>query len=686
MQQKNIPPILYLLFPVLIFLIYYQSIHFGFLSNYDDDILIFNNIYVKNLSWDGIKAMFANFIEGLYHPITTLSWAIEWEIGNGEASIFHWSNLIFHTVNTFFVYIFIQKISKNKVIAIAVALLFAASPISVENVAWLSSRKDLCYGFFFLLSLIFYLSKNSQLNKKLNYSLSLLFFILALFSKSAAVVLPIVLVLIDWFQNKKWTSRLIVEKVPFFALSLLFGILNIKAQQSIEFIKSMDDYSILERISMICYSILFYPIKSILPISQSAKYFYPPNGNLEWYYYVSPILLILAIILIIKYYKKNKLVLFLPLFYLINILLIVKIIPTGNDLTNERYAYIANIALFFFIALILHHFYQKNKTAASIVFFLLLSFYTVKAHQRVAVWENSILLWTDVIDKNPQTALAYNERGQAFYNANNMDAAFVDLNKALQINPQLRLAFINRGNIYMSRNEFEKALSDYNQAEKIEEGDYLLYSNRGNAYSNLGKDSLALKDYNKSLALNSEFAENYNNKAILLAKNQQLEAAIKNFSKAIEINPYYESAYKNRSRAYILTEDFENGLKDLDQIQKLNPMEEKEYFIYKGRFLKDAGALDLALNHFNSLIDKDSQFLEAIYYRAEVYAALNDYQNAVDDYLKVIEQMPKNSAAQNNLGNMYYLMKEYNKACDAWKIATKLGSKAATTALKDKCN
>lgn len=692
MQQKRFSPFLLVLLPALILAIYYQSIHFDFLSNYDDDVLIFNNIYVKNLSWDGIKAMFSNYIEGLYHPLTTLSWAVDWEIANGDSTFFHWTNIIFHTFNSFLVFIFIRKLTKNKNMAFITAILFAISPMSVENVAWLSSRKDLCYAFFFLFSLIFYISKNNNSqNKNLNYSLSLVFFALALFSKAAAVVLPLVLMLIDYYQNKKWTFQIIVEKVPYFALSILFGILNIKAQQSIDFIKSMESYSIVERISMISYSILFYPIKSLIPLSQSAKYFYPTSGSLDGIYYLAPILIIAFIVLIIKYYKRHHLFIFIVVFYLINILLIVKIIPTGNDLVNERYAYIANISLFLAVAMLFNYLYTKKKSAnyqllISLFFIILVSFYSIKAHQRVGIWEDSISLWTDVIEKNPQTALAYNERGQAFFNQKKMDEAFDDLNKALQLNPNLRLAYINRASIYMSRNEFEKALSDYNQAEKIESGDYLLYSNRGNAYSNLANDSLALKDYNKSIALNSEFDETYNNKAILLAKNQQLEDAIINFSKAIEINPYYESAYLNRSRAYILLKDYKNALADLDKIQQLNPVDEKQYLIYKGRFLKEAGALDLALNHFNSILSNDPNFLEAIYYRADVYTAKKDFEKAVNDYQIVIEKMPKNSAALNNIANVYYLMKEKEMACNSWSKAANLGSKAAAAAMKDKCN
>lgn len=691
-MSKTFSPKLFLLFiPILIGLIYSQSTDYNYLINYDDDVLIFNNQYVLNLNMESLVGMFTNFIEGLYHPITTLSWALDWKIGGGDPFVFHLTNILFHIMNSFLVYFFVRKINSNTFLPIIAALLFAVHPMSVENVAWLSSRKDLCYAFFFLLGLIVYAKRNHQESSILNYGLSLVFFLLALFSKSAAVTFPIVLLIIDYYQDRKLSFKTIIEKVPFFALSILFGIINIKAQQSIDFIQSMQEYSIFERISMVSYSILFYPLKSLLPLEQSAKYFYPLHGQLEWIYFAAPFALMAVVAAIFFLGRKNKLLIFSSLFYLVNILLIVKIIPTGNDIVNERYAYIANIGLFLLIGQFIVTLSTKinaKKVGPMIggISFILLSFYSMKAYNRVEVWESSEKLWTDVIFNYPKEAIPYNERGQALYLNNNYDAAFLDLNKALEINPSLDLAYTNRGNIYLNRNEAQKALEDYNKALEFKGADALILANRGMANANLGNIEAALSDFDESLKLDSLNAEAYNGRAIAKAQTENYEGAIVDFSKSLKIKPNQHSVYKNRALAHFYLKEYEKGIADMDRTQELEPMEDRKYVIYKGRQLTNIGAFDYALKHFDDAIKANPKNAEALYYRADAKLGLKDTQGAIEDYLKVIEIVPQNASAHNNLANVYWSIGDKEKACLSWQTATGLGSKAAANALESKCD
>lgn len=683
MKKSNHPSFLLLLLPFLIGFIYWDTIGYNFLINYDDDVLIFKSLYVTNFSWSLLPQLFTSFIEGLYHPLTTLTWAADWSLGGGDATIFHVTNLLFHLLNSLLVFQFIKHIGKHTEVAMICALLFAVSPVAVENVAWLSSRKDLVYAFFYLSGLVFYTAIN--LNNFLKYALTTLAFILALLSKSAAVTFPIALILIDFYQGKSLTLKTQWSKIPLILLSVFFGIVNIKAQQSIDFIQDMAEYSILERICMVSYSILFYPIKSLLPFELSAKYFYPISGEFSLIYYLAPFVLIAVTVGIIKYGRKHRLTLFAAAFYILHIALIIKIIPTGNDLINERYAYLANIALFFLLS---HSFVATEKVRNSVFYSgisLVIISYSIISKSRAEVWENSQTLWTDVIKHYPDRGIPYNERGQAYFLDNNFDAAFIDVNKAIELNQTLDLAYTNRGNIYLKRDQATEAIVDFTKALELKGDDPLILSNRGTAYMTVDSLDLALLDFTKSLELDSSMAETFNSRAILKAKIRDYTGAINDFTKALELNPNYIGAYKNRSLAYFYIGQNEKGIADMDAYQQKDPMDERKYIIYKGRQLTNLGANKEALAHFDEAIKANPQNAEAIYYRAEIKIALGDLEGAVKDYQKVIDQIPSNSSAHNNLANVYYTLNQKDKACVSWQTAAGLGSKAAAASMESKC-
>jgi protein O-mannosyl-transferase len=139
------------------FAIYFNALKFGFLKNWDDHLYITENKYIIDLHWTNIKLFFTEFYVGNYQPITILMYAIEYKVGAGHASIFHFNNILLHLLNTFLVFVFIKRISpKNAMVALTTAAFFAVHPMHVESVAWVAERKDVLYSFFFLFSLIMY--------------------------------------------------------------------------------------------------------------------------------------------------------------------------------------------------------------------------------------------------------------------------------------------------------------------------------------------------------------------------------------------------------------------------------------------------------------------------------------------------------------------------------------------------
>jgi hypothetical protein len=234
-------------------------------TNWDDEFYVTNNPLLRGPQW---KRIFSEQVLGNYHPLTMLSYAFNFAISGLDPFSYLLVNYLFHIVNTLLVFYFTWNISgKNKFIAAFVALVFGIHPMHVESVAWVAERKDVLYTFFFLLSLIqywFFLTKA----KKKNLVFCFLFFVLSLLSKPAAIVLPFVLFLLDYWYGQSLKKN-IVFKIPFFALSILFGIITVSIQSS-SAMAGLSVFSITDRLFFACYVLMTYFYRFFVPYPLSA--------------------------------------------------------------------------------------------------------------------------------------------------------------------------------------------------------------------------------------------------------------------------------------------------------------------------------------------------------------------------------------------------------------------------------
>lgn len=319
---------------------FYKTIYFGFI-NIDDPLHTYENIAVMTFD---IKSLLTKYYVGLYHPLTSLSFAIDWWLGDSKPWIFHLSNIIFHILATLILLKLCLKLwPKRFVLAFLISLTFLLHPLKAESVAWITERKDILSGLFLWLTIYLYLIYLEQ--KKLwKYILANLAFLLALSGKVSVVPLPIFLFVIDWYRDQKLGFRSIVNKAPFFIMALTFGLLNVLEQSRKWADVTMPKKSYYD----LFYQIHFYLEKSLYPWDLRVWYSreflnFNPLG-------VTSIALIclLAILIVRKYSAHMKdLVLGLSLFVLF-IFPNAKIITPGDaNLVNDRYMYIALTGLTF---------------------------------------------------------------------------------------------------------------------------------------------------------------------------------------------------------------------------------------------------------------------------------------------------------------------------------------------------
>jgi hypothetical protein len=258
---------LILLVLLITYLVFKPSLKFGFV-NWDDYESLVNNsnleIFSKEWSWEAVKTLFTSDVLGAYIPLSSFTFAIEkyFFAPNPVAHpfVFHFSNLFLHLLSTFLVFLLFDKLLKNKIPALLGSLLFGIHPMHVESVAWVTERKDVLYGMFFLLSLLMYIRYiQAERNKPLWYGLALFLSVFSYLSKVQAVSLPLTMIVIDMLLARQWSSLKIVvlEKLPWWILSILFGFINLyflTQTRTVRFQGSDLSYSLIEKITLAMYS------------------------------------------------------------------------------------------------------------------------------------------------------------------------------------------------------------------------------------------------------------------------------------------------------------------------------------------------------------------------------------------------------------------------------------------------
>ena len=315
--------------------------------NWDDEYYVVSNALLRGPQWIGI---FTRPVVSNYHPLTVLSLAANYAISGAEPWSYLLFSLLLHLANTVLVFWFAWLLSDKKGwVALFTALLFGIHPMHVESVAWISERKDVLYTLFFLLSLIAYW-KYLQTDRSAAYWACFLLFACSLLSKPAAIVLPLVLLLLDYWKERPFTRRVVLEKIPFFLVGGLFAVVTLKLQ-SVTAMSSLDLYPFWVRLFFASYAIMVYFAWFFVPYPLSAFHPFPLPDHLGWTVYLSPIFL-LALIFLIWHFRKNRVVVFGLLFFLVNILLVLQLVPIGFTIVSERYTYVPYIGLAFLVAMI----------------------------------------------------------------------------------------------------------------------------------------------------------------------------------------------------------------------------------------------------------------------------------------------------------------------------------------------
>jgi len=565
-------------------LLYSRSLFNG-LTLMDDDYYIINNPFLKDFSWHGVTAIFSSFYSANYNPLTTLTWLFEYNLYGLNPLPYHALNVLLHLLNIWLAFKLAGQLSGKKLTALIVAILFAIHPMHVESVAWASERKDVLYAAFYLLALLAYLKYLTCGQSTKHYIITLLLFVASLFSKAAAVTLPVLLIVIDVYKGRKINTRSLLEKTPFFLLSLLFGILNIMAQGEVGAINDLtSSYGFINRIFLFTSGLAAYIVNLAAPLNLAVLHYLPAqnNGVLPWFYYASLPFVGCIIWLAAKRNPYRKEVLFGLSFFLVTIFVMLQILAVGSMLFAERYTYIPYIGLFYIVGQWLSGAAEgKNSTWVIGIFSTVVILFSVQSWARMGVWKDDNTIVADIIAHNPDVYYGYWMRGNLEKGEGNLQDALQDYTKAILLNRKFDDSYYNRGIVNNKLGYREAAIQDYNEAIAINPKSADSYNNRGWALFESGDIKSAISDFNRAILIKPGYASAHNNRGWAYFKSGNANAALQDYNSAISADPQFSMPWYNRAALKAATGDFNGAIEDYSSLLKLNPDDNSLYY-YRG--------------------------------------------------------------------------------------------------------
>lgn len=400
-KQANWINIVLLLLSVAI--IYWPVYQFEFVIGWDDQWFVTNAYTQHGLNWKNISAIFTHFHHGQYAPLNQLYYTCIYYLAGYNPAYYHIAGVVVHGCNVLLVYGLIHTLARQftretllpvKLISFFTALIFAVLPINVEPVAWVSASKVTLYALFYLMALICYI--HYLRNRRATYFyLTLFFFICSFGAKEQAVSLPLCLLLFDYlFQRKLNTRSVWMEKMPFFILALLFGLITIQSQGFEDTDRSF--YPLYQRIPLAAYTLSEYFTKCWLPIHLSYLYPFPFQSDESvplWLWLYVIILPILGYCFYPKF--KAPWLLFGLGFFLIHIVLVINLTSLARfSVVADRYAYIASIGVCFMISFsLVKQLYQvKRPLIIAVVALIYICSLGIYASVHLTVWNNTYSL------------------------------------------------------------------------------------------------------------------------------------------------------------------------------------------------------------------------------------------------------------------------------------------------------
>ena len=649
--------------------------------NYDDGDYVYENPYVRSgLTLNGIGWAFTHVHAQYWHPLTTISHMLDCQVFGLQPWGHHLTNIMLHAAATILLFFALLRLtatgrSTNGTSSAGidrpyshlwpsafVAALFAIHPLRVESVAWVSERKDVLSGVFFMLTLLAYASyAREDRNRRRWYLSALSLFALGLMCKPTLVTLPFILLLLDYWplarcQRSEVRSRwsivrsLVVEKIPFFVLSAASCVVTILIQrESVATIQGLTPY---DRIANSIVSYVVYLGQTVYPAHLAVLYPYP-KGNITVLEVVLGLLLLATASTVFWLWRRTYPFLLIGWLWFLGMLIpMIGIVQVGSQSHADRYTYLPGIGLAMVVAYGATDLVRRWPAGRVIVVTLgsiSVLLLTTRSYLQASYWQNGETLWQHTLSITSNNYIAHNDLANSFLQKGELADAIVEARRSLAIAPNFAEAHITLGNSLFRSGLREAAATEYQLALHYRPDFADVRTNLGSVLLQQGKVDEAIAEFQKALQAKPNFAELHSNLGNALLRKGDVNAAIDHYRRAIELDSNFPQAHYNLGSALEQKGQLDEALAHYQTAITLKPdYAEAEYRF--GNALLQRHQIDDAIVHYQKSLAIRSDNAEAQYNLAKAFASQGKYDEAIKASQAAVRLRPNYAEAYNNLG------------------------------------
>jgi tetratricopeptide (TPR) repeat protein len=576
-----------LLVGLLAFVVFLPALPGQFLA-WDDDVNLVTNEHYRGLGWPQIQWAFSNVRMGHYIPMTWLSFSANYAAGGMDPRGYHLVNLLVHAANAIAFYLVARRLlaaaraggrqggrTDPAVVwgAVAAALVFAIHPLRAESVAWVTERRDVLSGFFFLTSVLAYLRAVESRDRPATGWMagSLALFAAGLLSKASIMALPAVLVLLDVYPLRRgafaW-RRLVAEKAGHWAVGgagALGALVALKVSGLR--ITSYGVYGPTARIAMVAYSLWFYPAAWAWPVHLSPLYELPASVDPLAWRFLGPTVGVATVTLLLWLLRHHwPAGLAAWVYSALMILPISGVVHSGFQLAHDRYSYLSGLGFALLIGggiawlLDAGRARRVSRTllaATAVVAVVALTALGVGTWQQSRIWTDSETLWRWGLEADPRCAVCANNLATVLLNRPSRTPAELTeaealAHRAMAANPAYDSAYTTLGTILAARQDLRGAEQAFREAMRLAPQRGAAPANLGAIYARAGRYEEALPLLRTAWSKEPDIAwvranlgQALRDRGIVLARGGRRAEAITLFEEALRVTPDDAAVHRN---------------------------------------------------------------------------------------------------------------------------------------------
>jgi tetratricopeptide (TPR) repeat protein len=543
----------------------------------------------------------------------------------------HLTNILLHVANALLLLWFLKNATGALWRSAMLAALFALHPLRVESVAWIAERKDVLSTFFLLLSINAYwrhvqMLKRDPFDKRFYY-LALLLFAIGLMAKSMLVTLPCVLLLLDiWPLERISRTRmdpsrirqLLVEKIPFFALSFIVSLVTLHAQKMEGAVSSLAKVSFAERLENTFAGYCGYIAKMLWPTNLAVLY---PIHPVAWQQaLVSAIVLLIISAIVVREFRRRPYFAIGWFWFLGMLVPVIGIVQVGAQSMADRYSYMPTVGLFICIVWGCAEFSRTFPRQLPICLgaIALIACAGQTLHQ-LTFWKNSISLFEHTISVTQKNFIAENNVGTALVANHRTNEGIQHFERALEIHPAYHHPYYNLGKIYGDEGKTNAAIENYEKALQYSPSFVPARYNLANILLHSGQVTNAIAEYEIILRYEPDDVHTLNNLGLALQQVGQVNDAIVAFQEAVRIQPNLVEGQVNLAAALRQVGKIQEAIVPLRKVAELQPKNPEAHF-QLAKFLATKSHMAEAIEHFEKALQLKPDWPEAMNFLAHIFA------------------------------------------------------------------